>query len=193
MALGSSQDEWSGGVLAGAPIVEQPAPGGNATNNIVLGKHLLVCTENIAFVRLTGITLSPALGQPLNAEFFSGARYLSYDPRKPTPTNFDILMRLGQIVGPGVTKAETRLILRRCKLCRRFMYVERCSTHRCAGAVPDIQGQAFDLVETLFSLQEHAGLGQGDLLTLLSTCDTCRRVVINGNLVAHFCSEYDYH
>jgi hypothetical protein len=101
-------------------------------------------------------------------------------------------MRLGQIMGPGVTKAETRQVLQRCKMCRRFMYVDRCGYHRCNGAVPNVGEGGFQLVQMLLSDSEHAGLSQSDLISLLSTCNNCCHVVMTKHVGLHVCHGYDF-
>ncbi|KAJ3511096.1 hypothetical protein NMY22_g15764 [Coprinellus aureogranulatus] len=133
-----------------------------------------------------------AVGLPLSADFVAGVRFLSYDPRKPSPSNVEILSRLGGLFSSGITKAELRQILRRCKLCRRFMFIDRCGYHRCDGAGSDTKDPQFSLVNTLLATSEGCGISQGVLSSLLSICQSCRRIVGAAGMEMHICGEIDY-
>ncbi|KAF6751230.1 hypothetical protein DFP72DRAFT_851156 [Ephemerocybe angulata] len=87
----------------------------------------------------------------LDDAFLATCHFRSFNPRRPTPTNFEILMRLGQFFGEGVTKTEFQQILRACKLCQRLMFADRRTSHECSGVVPSVREPDFDFVSTLLS------------------------------------------
>ncbi|KAJ3545106.1 hypothetical protein NMY22_g2568 [Coprinellus aureogranulatus] len=144
-------------------------------------------------LRDNGSVFSTAVGLPLSVEFVAGVRFLSYDPRKPTPSNAEVMQRLGEIFSPGITKAELRQILRRCKGCRRFMFLDRCEYHQCDGNGPDIKDPQFHLASALLATTASPGISQTGLSSLLSICQTCRRIVATNGMDLHICGEYDHH
>ncbi|TEB22664.1 hypothetical protein FA13DRAFT_1798653 [Coprinellus micaceus] len=187
-ALGSSLDVSNPGGVDPAFTTGLSVEGGIVASNP--GALAPISSTDLG-IDIPGI--NEMFGSSLTPDFISGTRYLTYDPRNPTPTSSDIVMRLGQIMGPGVTKAETRQILRRCKSCRRFMLVDRCGVHRCNGETPNINAGGFHLGEALLSESENSGLTQNDLISLLSTCNACCHIVMTMHLGFHLCLGFDYH
>ncbi|KAJ3511064.1 hypothetical protein NMY22_g15776 [Coprinellus aureogranulatus] len=103
----------------------------------------------------------------------------TFNPRRPTFTHFDVLMRLGHECGwpkTGVTRTELKRMLRACVQCRRFMYAERRAYHRCDSAAPDVRAIDFDLIQNMLAFHEHSGYSLSDLAFVLFRCQSCLRI-----------------
>ena len=70
------------------------------------------------------------------------------------------------------------------------MYVGHCGYHKCNGAVPNVGEGGFRLIQMLLSDSDHAGLSQGDLISLLSTCNICHHIVMTEHMSTHVCKGY---
>ncbi|KAJ3529169.1 hypothetical protein NMY22_g9107 [Coprinellus aureogranulatus] len=121
---------------------------------------------------------TPETNEPrIDEDFLKACRFYNYDPQRPTPTNLDIIFRLGNYFGAGVTKAELRQILRRCKTCRHFLYADLRSSHRCTSEPLVAEAPLFDIVGAFLSHEENSGFTPQDLRQLLAICPLCGRIV----------------
>lgn len=127
-------------------------------------------------------------GNPVNEEYLGSCRFLQYDPGNTSEaTHTRVLTRLNQCFGHGITKTELRQILRRCKVCRNLMFVDRCYLHRCDGAGVGAKDPGFDFISCLRSLDEHRGFTHQDLKLLLATCLGCDRITLAAYFLMHSC------
>ncbi|KAJ3520976.1 hypothetical protein NMY22_g12508 [Coprinellus aureogranulatus] len=124
----------------------------------------------------------------IDEAFFASCRFYHYDPQRPLPTNLDILLRLGNYFGPGVTKAELRQALRRCKSCRHFLYTDTRSSHRCTAQPIAFDEPLTDLVSALLTYDENSGLTSQDMRRLLAICARCKHVVQSDRQYYHTCA-----
>lgn len=114
---------------------------------------------------------------PLNPTVLSDIP--TFNPHRPSPTNFDLVMRLGYHrlwAADGVTRTELKRILKECVVCHRFMYADRRPQHCCEGPVLDVRASDFNLVDTMLEYREHAGFTVDDLTYLLFRCQDCLRI-----------------
>ncbi|KAJ3501827.1 hypothetical protein NMY22_g18790 [Coprinellus aureogranulatus] len=122
----------------------------------------------------------------LDEEYLTSCRFYHHDPRRPLPTNLDILFRMGNHFGQGATRSELRQALRRCRACRRFMYADARGYHRCNSAPLSVDSGK-DLVSALLSHEESSGFASQDLRSYLSMCGLCDRVLQSNVLAYHQC------
>ncbi|KAJ3503696.1 hypothetical protein NMY22_g18157 [Coprinellus aureogranulatus] len=127
-------------------------------------------------------------GRVLDEEYLTSCRFYHHDPRRPLPTNLDILFRVCNYFGPGVSRSELRQAFRRCKACRRFMYTDARGSHQCNAAPLSLEGQ--DLASAFLSVEESSGLSSQELRTQLTICGLCDHVlqskVLNSSM--HTCA-----
>ena len=152
--------------------------GGESFNGIAASVERTVLTNDLCHTS----------GRPLDERFLRTCHIYHHDPRRPLPTTKDILMRLDDFLANGITKTDLRLLLRKCKSCRRFMYADSRAYHRCDSAqligVDDI---SFDFLSAFLSSNEHCGWMQSDLFSLLGVCNRCERVVLHKHFTFHAC------
>ncbi|TEB18336.1 hypothetical protein FA13DRAFT_1803780 [Coprinellus micaceus] len=87
----------------------------------------------------------------------------TFNPRRPTHTNFDVLMRLCTQVGReyasgGITKTELKRILRTCVNCQRFMYADRRAMHHCDAPPLDVHIPGFDISQSMLTFDGPSGV-----------------------------------
>lgn len=99
-------------------------------------------------------------------------------------------MRLTQFFGGGITPDELRRILRQCKDCTRFVYLERQGLHHC-GSTPELlfNPDGFQIASSLLSLNQNSGIHAMDLCRFLVYCGYCGRICLEGALDYHTCSD----
>ncbi|KAJ3496999.1 hypothetical protein NMY22_g19744 [Coprinellus aureogranulatus] len=105
-----------------------------------------------------------------NNQYLTACKLVSFNPNHLGDHNLDVLLTLGRLFGPGITKGQFRQVLRKCSLCRNVCYVERREYHRCGGKALDTQEDDFDFVTALMSWEENAGLNRFDLCRLFARC-----------------------
>ncbi|KAJ3530963.1 hypothetical protein NMY22_g8351 [Coprinellus aureogranulatus] len=124
-------------------------------------------------------------GRVLDEEYLTSCRFYHHDPRRPLPTNFDIIIRMCNYFGPGVTRSELRQALRRCKACRRFMYADSRGFHRCDA--PPLSTADRDLIAAFLLTDESSGFASQDLRMQLTMCGLCDHVLLSNVLNYHSC------
>ncbi|TEB29045.1 hypothetical protein FA13DRAFT_1711399 [Coprinellus micaceus] len=125
----------------------------------------------------------------------------TFNPRRPTHTNFDVLMRLCTQVGReyasgGITKTELKRILRTCVNCQRFMYADRRAMHRCDAPPLDVHIPGFDISQSMLTFDDHPGFSATDLCFLLFRCGVCHRIfsaLIENTLLERPLAEWAIH
>lgn len=129
------------------------------------------------------------LARELDEDYLTSCRFYHHDPRRPLPTNLDILFRLSNCFGQGISKSELRQVLRRCKSCRYFMYTDSRVHHRC-DAVPlhvSMDDPLADLVSALLSHDDSCGFASQDLRRLLTICSRCNHILQVDRMTFHDC------
>ena len=117
---------------------------------------------------------------PMDASSLADCSIPTFNPRRPTYTCFDLLMRLGSNWGwtVGINRTEMKQIFKACVLCQRYMYAERRAQHRCeAQGLQGVHSPEFDFLAKMLSFDVHSGMSSAELISLLSRCDDCGRVV----------------
>ena len=114
---------------------------------------------------------------------------MGFNPRRLGPSNLELLFRLGQVFGPGISRAEFRRIMRRCVCCGNIVFVLKVDSHSCDGTVLLTQADGFDIIGAfLCSSGANAGFTWLDLNRLLDRCDACERIIPEGTVNFHACS-----
>ncbi|KAJ3540217.1 hypothetical protein NMY22_g4396 [Coprinellus aureogranulatus] len=151
-------------------------------------------TEEVR-ARAAGASFVPFAGYtsvPFDNAFMVSCKVAGFDPSNPSPTNLDYLLRLTTLCGGGVTRPEFRKIMRRCRGCSCFAYVERQAFHQCRGSemVVEAEGEYgdYDLGKALLSPVSTRGLSQWDLKRVLTCCGACSKIFIEGGISFHICS-----
>ena len=119
--------------------------------------------------------------------YLANCRIPSFNPQLLKISNMEILLTLGRMFGPGITRNQIARIMRMCIQCRNFCFVERRHLHRCNGAVLLTQSDNFDLITSICSYEGHAGLSSFDMVRLFTCCGVCERVCLEGTLGLHDC------
>ncbi|KAF6758410.1 hypothetical protein DFP72DRAFT_845321 [Ephemerocybe angulata] len=96
--------------------------------------------QNYVFSMASGESL------PFNDEFIATCHFRSFNPSRPTYSCVDILIRLGQTFGQGITKTELQQLFRKCGRCEHFIFADRRSCHGCYSRVLLVQDPSFDIV-----------------------------------------------
>ncbi|KAJ3531695.1 hypothetical protein NMY22_g8046 [Coprinellus aureogranulatus] len=132
---------------------------------------------------------STVQGRVLDEAYLTSCRFYHHDPRRPSPTNLEIAFRLGNYFGAGVSRSELRQVLRRCKICRQFMYADSRTSHRCDSAPLQISAEdpLADIVSALLSNEESSGFSSQYLRTLLTICSRCDHILQADRLATHDC------
>ncbi|TEB28917.1 hypothetical protein FA13DRAFT_1793755 [Coprinellus micaceus] len=113
----------------------------------------------------------------------------SFNPKRLRMSNIKILFLLGRMFGPGISQAQFVRVMRMCALCHNYCFIERQHLHRCKGAVLRTQADGFDLVMSMATYEEHAGLSRLDLYRLLTRCSVCCHICMEGSLGVHDCPD----
>ncbi|KAJ3537966.1 hypothetical protein NMY22_g5374 [Coprinellus aureogranulatus] len=108
-------------------------------------------------------------------EFFNKCKFSTFNPDRPTLTNFDIISRFGQLFGRGITRGQLQQIFRRCTTCENLLYADRRSSHACDGEQVDVRVDNFDLVRYLLNSRNNSGLRSADFAHLTVICNDCKR------------------
>lgn len=126
---------------------------------------------------------------PLDKAFFKSCRFYSHDPRRPSPTSLDLILQLGNHFGTGINKPKLRLILRKCRQCKNYMYSDNRVFHVCGSdTFIDVRNPAFHMVAAFLATFQHRGFSQDDLLCLLRECKDCKKICLNRRVFFHCCS-----
>ncbi|TEB23582.1 hypothetical protein FA13DRAFT_1797902 [Coprinellus micaceus] len=134
------------------------------------------------------LTDNQELQVPLNEKFLLSCRFYSHDPRRPSPSSLDLLFKLGNYFGKGITKPELRQIIRKCKQCRNHMYTENRVFHACGTATAlDVRSPVFHMVTAFLTTVQHRGFTQDDMLYLLRECKACHKICLNRSVYYHSC------
>ncbi|KAJ3528869.1 hypothetical protein NMY22_g9232 [Coprinellus aureogranulatus] len=158
-------------------------PNGSAFPELLAGDLPWEVDNTFNFTVQGGSSVSARI---LDEEYLTTCRFYHHDPRRPLPTNLDILFRMGKYFGSGVTRSELRQALRRCKACRRFMYADNRGSHRCdAEALSTTEER--DLISAFLSVQESSGFASQDLRSQLIICASCDHVLQSNVLAFHDC------
>ena len=124
----------------------------------------------------------------MDATFFRGCNLSIHDPFLPLPTAEEILRRLEDPFGHGISQAEVGYLLCRCASCERFICVESRSRHECDGApCGDFTTPGFSWVSACRLTYEHRGFSLEDLAFVLTVCPQCEHIVLKESFVLHMC------
>ncbi|KAF6752557.1 hypothetical protein DFP72DRAFT_904090 [Ephemerocybe angulata] len=99
------------------------------------------------------------------------------------PTNVKLLYSSISPISLGITLAQFGSILRLCQSCDRYLFVERCRTHKCSAPPVNIREEGL-YVPQLMMLEDFGGLTAADIKAFFQVCDTCCRVF--SQRFAHF-------
>ncbi|KAF5340299.1 hypothetical protein D9611_007862 [Ephemerocybe angulata] len=111
----------------------------------------------------------------------------NYNPRRPSPSAIDIIIRMGQWFGPGVTRSDLRQVLRKCLNCHHFLYTERRAYHECSAPPLAAQAPDFDFVGGMLGSFYNSGLRRRDLHCLFVLCGGCGRIILRLAVIYHRC------
>ncbi|TEB25372.1 hypothetical protein FA13DRAFT_1796474 [Coprinellus micaceus] len=134
---------------------------------------------------------SPPRPERLNLDesFLKDCKLMGFDPRRLGPSNLELLFRLGQAFGPGISRAEFRRIMRWCICCGNIVFVQKVDSHACGGTVLLTTANGFDIVDAFLCLSgPNAGFTWLDLNNLLTRCDACECIIPEGTVNLHACS-----
>ena len=123
----------------------------------------------------------------LEDSFFLKCKFRKFNPRRPTLTNFDILMHFGQLFGEGITKSELKQAFRQCSDCHNLLYADRRSHHSCDEDALHPEAANFDLMQELLGMETHSGLSPADFKALVVRCDGCQRFCLSSVTHHHEC------
>lgn len=149
------------------------------------GAHISTCAQPVQ-------TLTEFFwisGCPVTPKFLSSCHFYHHDPSNPCLTNIDILFRLGNYFGPGITKSELRQAFRRCKACHHYLYADMRAHHVCHGAVFPLEQAGFDFVTSTLEFSDHGGLSLADMSNLFSVCSRCNHVILFSRREYHECNK----
>ncbi|KAJ3520974.1 hypothetical protein NMY22_g12506 [Coprinellus aureogranulatus] len=156
--------------------------------------HGNICTGQSSSETVDGMSLateSRPIALELDALFVRGLHVVPFAPKTMRSRDIDLLFKLGRIVGPGLKRNQFRQIWRRCGHCRNFCFRERTAFHRCNGRTFPVETAGFNLVDYLFSLDEHAGLTRKELCQWFVRCGRCDNICMGDTLEYHQSSIYE--
>lgn len=134
------------------------------------------------------LTLRCSTALDFDKKFLQAMRLHSFNPNSQGTSDLDLLFTLGRTFGPGITRSQFKQIMRCCTLCHNLCLRERRHAHRCHGRALVAQAEDFDMIDSLLTYDEHAGLRQSDLSRLLTRCAHCNRICLVDKIEFHECS-----
>ncbi|KAJ3521851.1 hypothetical protein NMY22_g12143 [Coprinellus aureogranulatus] len=93
-----------------------------------------------------------------NADYLKSCKIMAFSPRRMKPSNLELLLRLGRLFGPGLTRSEFRQMMRMCAECHNMAFADRRDSHQCDGSPLQIHEEGFDFARALFSTSKNSGL-----------------------------------